>query len=221
MKIKLHFFSIIFSVIFIFNDINGQPLPKKQVTENDLNEIHFKKIPKVDSSIVKYFLFCKPYFAEIPYDRIKIKKKKQLIPLTTVPNPLNLFRFKKNWSYAIKISTKTIPILTPILFDSLSLEGKLGVLAHELSHVSDFHNHTRGYLIKAFFWHLNPRKIDIFEYNTDFICINHGMGYQLLAWSMDTSILNGKGTMKPPFKNERYMFPATIKNFIEKSSIYK
>ena len=221
MKIKIHFFSIILVAIFNFKDINGQALPKKQVTKNDLDQIYFKKIPNVDSSIVKFFLFCKPYFAEIPFDNIKIKKKKQLIPLTTVPNPINLFRHKKNWSYTIKISTKTIPILSPILFDSLTLEGKLGVLAHELSHVSDFHIHNKGYMIKAFFWHLNPRKIDLFEYNTDFICINHGMGYQLLAWSMDTSILNRKGTMKPSFKNERYMFPATIKEYIEKSSIYK
>ncbi len=221
MKIKLNYYSFFFVAYFFFQNLNGQHLPIKQVTNNDLEKIYYQKIPTIDSSIVKHFLFCKPYFSDIPYDNIKIKKKKQLIPLTTVPNPINLFRPKKKWSYTIKISTKTIPILTPILFDSLSLEGQLGVLAHELSHVSDFHNHNRGYLIKAFFWHFNPRKIDIFEYNTDYICINHGMGYQLLAWSIDTSILIGKGTMKPPFKNERYMFPATIKDFIEKSSNYK
>lgn len=69
--------------------------------------------------------------------------------------------------------------------------------------------------------HFNPIKIDNFEYNTDYICINHGMGYQLLAWSIDTSILIEKGTMKLPFKNDIYMFPATNKNFIKKSSIYK
>ena len=221
MKKRQYFYLTLFAAIFISHFSNGQPLPFKLVTNEDLAKINYRKIPNVDSSIVRHFLFCKPYFSDIPYDKITIKKKKQLIPLTTVPNPLNLIKPKKNWTYTIKISSKTIPTLSPILFDSLSLEGQLGVLAHELSHVSDFHNHKRGYLIKAFFWHLNPRKIDRFEYNTDFICINHGMGYQLLAWSLDTSFLNGKGTMKPPFKNERYMFPTTIKDYLEKLSLYK
>jgi hypothetical protein len=182
---------------------------------------------RVDSSLLSNYVFCLNYFTSIPSKNIRIKKKEQLIPLTTTPSFWNLFRAKNNWTYKIKISTKSISKLSPILYDKLSKEGKLGVLAHELSHVHDFHNNQKGYLLKVFFQHLSPKKMDEFEYNTDLICIQQGMGNYLYSWSSDVQEKlkieqwEGKKTFTKDESRERYMRPQTICSYLlNKKEIY-
>lgn len=152
---------------------------------------------------------CMTSFPEINPEQIKLVQKKQVVPLTTTPSPLNLFRKKKNWKYTIRISTKSIAKLDPVLYKNLSYKAQIGVMSHELSHVADFQNNNRWYILKVFFSHLNPKKIDAFEFNTDRICIQHGKGLELFAWSDEIrkKFPNSSIMSKTP---ERYMSPATI-----------
>lgn len=176
--------------------------------------------PKVEESVLENYQLCLKNFQEIPSKNIRIKKRKQLIPLTTIPSVWNLFRQRQNWTYKVNISTKTIDKLSPILYDNLSHNGKIGVLAHELSHVHDFHINKKSYLLKVFFSHASSKKMDAFEYNTDLICIQQGMGMYLLAWSNDVKEkLNieqweGKNTFSTEDSKERYMRPETICSYI-------
>lgn len=176
---------------------------------------------KVDNSVVENYKKCLNYFDEIPAHNIKIKKKKQVIPLTSIPSVWNLFKKKEYWKYSIVISTQTIDKLSSILYDSLSTDAQIGVLAHELSHIHDFHSQRKGYILKVFFNHLSKRKMDEFEYNTDLICIKQGMGQYLLAWSTDVQQkLNieqwkGKKTFVDDEKRERYMRPETICSYMK------
>lgn len=177
-------------------------------------------LPNIDETVKKTYVYCMKQFPDIPSENIKVRKKEQLIPLTTIPSPWNLFRKQSNWKYSINISTKTISRLSPILYDSLSKEGQIGVLSHELSHVSDFHSQGKGYLVKIFFSHLSKKKMDAFEFNTDLITIQKGMGKYLLAWSTDVrEKLNiadwkGKETFTDQSVSERYMSPATICQYL-------
>jgi hypothetical protein len=176
--------------------------------------------PLVDGSITPNYWYCLNFFQDIPRDNIRIKKKEQLIPLTTIPSIWNLFRKKENWTYKINISTKTMERLSPILYDSLSLDGQIGVLAHELSHVQDFQTNSKKYMLKIFINHLSSKKMDAFEFNTDLICIKQGMGHFLYQWSADVQKnLNidqwkGKKTFAKDVTNERYMRPETICTYI-------
>ncbi|SOE22499.1 hypothetical protein SAMN06298216_2928 [Spirosomataceae bacterium TFI 002] len=186
-----------------------------------------KNYSKVDSTVMDDYQFCIQYFNKIPSQNIRIKKKKQLIPLTTTPSIWNLFKKKENWTYRINISSKTIERFTPILYDNLSIDGRIGVLAHELSHVHDFQTSKKSYLIKVFFSHVSSKKMDAFEYNTDLICIKQGMGNYLYAWStdvkesLDIEQWEGKNTFNTDSTRERYMRPETICKYINQmNNIY-
>jgi hypothetical protein len=167
-----------------------------------------------------------PKYSEIIPKNIVIRKRKQLIPLTTVPSAWNMFRAKKNWRYHINISTSSpIKVLNKILYDSLSYQAQAGVIAHELSHVSDFQTHNRWYLPKILLGHLSRRRMDRFEFGTDHIAIKHGMGHYLRAWSAEVRSKTDHGNMESTRKGqakERYMRPATIDAYIAKyPEIYK
>ena len=73
--------------------------------------------------------------------------------------------------------------------------------------------------------HLSKKSIDGFEYKTDMICIEHGLGYQLLSWSKEVrlklNLIQWKG-IKQLQENgrERYMNPESITKVISESKIY-
>ena len=61
----------------------------------------------------------------------------------------------------------------------------MGVVGHELGHIS-FYQSKRGiYFIRLALMHLSKRAIDKFEFNTDKRCIDRGLGFQLFSWSKE------------------------------------
>lgn len=71
----------------------------------------------------------------------------------------------------------------------------------------------------------SKKKVDTFEYKTDVSCISHGLGYQLLDWSI--TVLNslksinwrGANNLLQKDIKERYLNPETIEQFMRKSPI--
>jgi hypothetical protein len=64
-----------------------------------------------------------------------------------------------------------------------------------------------------------------FEYNTDQICIDHGAGFQLLAWSQNTQQYFSKEVLEQYFgaeaaRTERYMFPETIERKMKENPLH-
>lgn len=175
---------------------------------------------KIDARLQPYISVLLPYFPELNGLKLSVRERKQLIPLTTVPSFMNLFRNKKNWKININVSNQSIKLFEPILVKNMPDSAVIGVLGHELSHAKDFYTHKPNYILKVFFWHLNPRKIDKFEYNTDLIAIKSGIGYYLKAWSTHThtkmavSDFNRKKD-KAIIEKERYMRPETIEKWMK------
>ena len=119
-------------------------------------------------------------------------------------------------------------MLDPILLKNLNYNAQVGVLGHELSHVCDFNSKNFGGILRIVFGNLSDAFLDRFEFYTDKICIDHGLGYQLLAWSENVrdSLKMEKwiGTKKlkhPEQKRERYMKPETILKVIAESPVYR
>lgn len=117
--------------------------------------------------------------------------------------------------------------MNPVLLDRMDFDAQVGVLGHEISHVIDFsHKNTAG-LLRIGLGNLSTSFLDRFEYGTDSICIAHGLGYQLLAWSnfvrkaFQSSYQEGNETeLKGLLQRERYMHPATIRKRINASKLY-
>lgn len=161
------------------------------------------------------------HFPELKNVTVTFRMKKSLSTLKTRPTFLSVFMPRGHRAYIITISNKTIDILTPLMFANLSTEARIGIAGHELSHVADLSSRTTWQCLKVGIGHLSARYLDRFEFNTDLICIKHGLGKNLEAWSvyirktMHTVFWRGAGYVnKGDMGHERYMNPSTIEKYI-------
>lgn len=184
-----------------------------------------KTIPK---DFENQTLIALSYFPELKDIKIKFRLKNRTTPLATRPSLFSMFRSAKKRTYIITISKQSTSYLDAITLKNLNYNAQIGVIGHELCHVSD-------YLNKGFckMWNVvwieifSKKKVDTFEYNTDLNCINHGLGYQLLDWS--TNVREnlkrenwlGAVNLTEDEKSERYMNPSTITTIIKNHSLYK
>ncbi len=133
------------------------------------------------------------YYPELKNVEIIFRLKKTNTPLTSKPSFVSLFRAAKNRKYIVTISEQTNPYLEPILFKNLNFNAQIGVLGHELSHISNYIHKGFGKMFHIIEIEIFSKKqVDSFEYNTDLTCISHGLGYQLLDWSLSVRQNLGK-----------------------------
>lgn len=172
-------------------------------------------------------LIALSYFPELKNTNIEFRLKKTNTPLSSKPTLPGLLQLAKKRKYIITISEETNPALEPILFKKLNFNAQVGVLGHELSHVSDYL--TKGFskmmnllLIEIF----SKKQVDKFESRTDHICINHGLGFQLLDWSksvrenLKIDYWRGADNLKHKTKDERYLNPETIIQIMKQNQLY-
>ncbi len=164
-------------------------------------------------------LLALSHFPELKEMNIIFRIKKQYSPLITKPDFKSIFKRKGHRTYIVTISDKTIDTLKPLLFQNLAFEEQVGVIGHELSHVIDFNSKNFVQTIGIGIGHVSKKYLDRMEYNTDRICIEHGLGEYLLAyakhvretmhvhnWRGADYVNKGNGNGK----YERYMNPDTI-----------
>ena len=188
-------------------------LPKSSTIEN-------KTIPKDYNDAI---IIALQYYPKLAKTKIKFKVKNQLAPLSARPTIWSTFVKPHKRKYIICISDKSIEKLNPILLKNLSFNAQIGVIGHELSHISEYNSKKGAFFIRLAFKHFLKKKMDLFEFNTDMRCIEHGLGYQLLSWSEEVreklSLTKWGGANEP--KREKYMNPNTIKQSISCILIYK
>ena len=200
--------------------------PKELFTETSFNTkdfLDFAAHKKYPERIEKQVLTALSYYPELRDTKIIFRLKKRNTPLTSRPRFFDVFRGKKKRAYVITISTKTKKTFEPILFHNLPYNAQIGVLAHELGHIVTYKEKTSFQIMGIAFKLLNTKFVDEFEYETDRIAIQHGMGYQLFGWSVfvrkalkieEWNGISNKG-------NERYMNPETIKQHMQALKRYE
>ena len=179
-----------------------------------------KRIPQ---QYQKPILIALSHFPELKEMHIIFQVKKQYSPLTTKPEFKSVFKRKDQRTYMITISDQTIDTLTSLLFRNLTFEEQIGVIGHELSHVVDFNSKNFPQTIGVGVSHISKKYIDKMEYNTDRICVAHGLGEYLLDYSKHVResmhVHNWRGVDyvnkgNGDGKYERYMNPDTIQKYM-------
>jgi hypothetical protein len=215
---------IVFLLIYALPNPNfAQILPQKEVTPAFIaahvkdSLLHNKQM---DSTFKQQISGALLFYPELRNIKIKFKIKKATSPLAARPSVWAIFQKPKNRQYIVIISNQTKGFLEPILLKNLSFNAQVGVLGHEVSHILEFNQKKSGFFIKLLFWQLSKKKMDIFENNTDRRTIEHGLGYQLLAWSTEVrqnlKIKEWGGAVKNGIQErERYMSPKTIVALID------
>ncbi|MEP7164384.1 MAG: hypothetical protein ABI741_06815 [Ferruginibacter sp.] len=214
--------TILFLFVLVSSFCSGQ-VPVRSFAQTDLNEEVYSLIrAKVASNKIipteyeKPILLALCFFPELANIKIEFRIKHVLTPLSSRPAWTSIFLDKRSRKYVITISDKTIKQLSPILFRSLDFDAQVGVIGHEISHVVDFNNKNMPGILRVGFGNLSSKFLDKFEYGTDSICIAHGLGYQLLAWSINVrKALKhknwvGADNINKMMEKERYMNPETI-----------
>jgi len=195
--------------------------PNKQYIKTDdlqryhelLAEFGVNKILPIDFEIQA--LVALSHFPELKNEHIEFRFKQAKVAHTSSPSFLSIFKQMKNRKYVISISNKTKEGLDSTRLINLSYNAQIGVLGHELAHIVDYQNLNFFGLLKFGLHYIKEKDIVATENRTDKITINHGLGYQLLAWSRevhDLHIKDGRG--------ERYLYPEQIIQLIEKNPIY-
>lgn len=222
----------LFLLFFFLKNLSvfAQIAPQKHINPSFLEHNQdntFYKNKKIDTAFQQQIKIALLFYPELKEAHITFKVKKSKSPLSARPSIGATFQKPKNRRYIIVISTQTIDRLEPILLKNLSFNAQIGVLGHELSHVADFQQRKGLYFIKLLMMHLSQKAIDKFENETDRRCIEHGLGYQLLAWSTEVrqnlriKQWHGANNTDGMLERERYMSPQTIEEIMEKMVLYR
>lgn len=187
-----------------------------------------KKIP---DAIKMQVLTALSFYPELKEAKVVFRLKKRKTPLTSRPRISNIFKKKKNRTYVITISTETSERLAPILFQNLPYNAQVGVIGHELGHIAEYSTKNSFQILGLSVKILSSKFVDTFEFNTDRIAIEHGLGYQLYDWSAFVrkalNITEWQGASKDvdlgntSGVNQRYMNTETIKKNMKLYDIYQ
>ena len=189
-------------------------------TKRDIDSLkEFGQNKEIPGQYTKPILTALSHFPELKDIHIVFVVRRQYTPLTTKPDLVSVFKRKNYRTYIITISNQTIDTLKRLLFQNLTFEEQVGVIGHELSHVVDFDSKNFPQTIAIGVGHLSKKYIDRMEFNTDRICVMHGLGKYLEAYSthvretMHVHNWRGADYVKKGNGNgqyERYMNPDTI-----------
>jgi len=172
-------------------------------------------------------LIALSYYPELVDVPIHFRIKEKHTPLTTRSSWYGLLKEQERRDYVVTISSSTEKMLIPILFQNLPFNAQIGVIGHELGHVIEFSSMPTIQIMEHAANNVSSKYIDHFEFKTDSICIAHGLGYQLLAWStfvrqaMHKDNWDGADNVHKPMMRERYMNPSTIRKRINQSPLYQ
>lgn len=185
------------------------------------------KNKKIPPEYEKQILIALSYFPELVNTEIEFRFKHTNTSFSTRPSIVSVLRRSSRRKYIITISDSSKERLVPLQLKNLDFNSQIGVLGHELTHAADFTNKNSLGLLRVAFGNLSNKFLGRFERYTDSLCIAHGLGYQLLAWSsfIRTTMHreNWTGSVnidKGPMLIEKYMNPPTIKKQIENNLLY-
>lgn len=225
-------FVLLIMSLFFFSNAFSQ-IPHKYFNEDSLDVNYFNALKNkfgrhkiIPAIFQKPILIALSFYPELKNTPILFRIKRRHTTLQTRSTWAGLFKRIDKRSYVITISDSTEPALTPLLFKNVSFNAETGAAGHELAHVADFSGYSFLHLLKHAISNISPKYLDRFEFKTDSICIAHGLGYQLLAWSknvrkqMNTVNWRGPDYVHKPQNTERYMNPSTILQRINADSLY-
>lgn len=225
----------LFLMGYFFNIVSGsaqQPIQVYDAAFGDSTTIQsFKEAYGKNKTLPPGFetqaLIALSFYPELKETSISFRVEKAFIPLASRPTIWSLLvASPKKRRYQIIISTRTIDKLNPILLKELPFNAQIGVLGHELAHTAYYIHRSRWAMLGMAIAYLSPSFRNRFEFENDQRCIDHGLGYQLSAWSIQVRRVmkqrNWEGAVKiDRAKKEGYMNPETIEEILRNHPLYQ
>jgi len=185
-----------------------------------------KRMPR---EFEKQILIALSYYPELKNTKINfILKKDSSGIISTRPEWISVFKNSKYRSYVVYIGDSSATQMPIFLLRKSPVNGQVGIIGHELAHILYFSRKNSLGLIGTGMAHISRGYMDDFENKTDSICIERGLGYQLLDWNIYFrkafnvhDVESGPDPFFTDTTRERYMSPARIRQVMGRSERYK
>jgi len=101
-----------------------------------------------------------------------------------------------------------------ILLSDVPFNSQIGLFGHELGHFADYHKRSFFGVLKRLISYSTLKGKSKFEKEIDAITIEHGIGWQLYAWSYYVLFDSDGSTAYKEFKRSVYLTPKEIEQRI-------
>jgi len=217
---------LLFFLLFVCNSIYAQQKETVKefkvadcLTKIDYLENNFEENKIIPKEFELPCLIALSYYPELIKTNITFKQKHILTTMASRPPFKVLFQSKENRTYHIYINNSNK--LKGALLPELSFNEQIGVIGHELGHITDYMKKSKWQLAATFFKYIfNPNYKRKLEVQTDIATINHRLGWQLYDFGVfliSKSKINQKYLMH---KQKFYMSAQQILEIILKNPIY-
>lgn len=178
----------------------------------DKEVIFIKNVPE---HLEKQFTVLCNAFQELKGERIRLVFKKIPMTMQARPNIWALLIGRRD--YLILINN--VPSNNGIVLEDIPFNGQVGIIAHELCHILDYHHKSIWQIIKTGIMYLHPKKKEGYEKSTDFLAVRKGFGLQLHTWS---KYVLHEAPVKDKYrkiKERFYLKPEFIERFLKRLDV--
>ena len=172
-------------------------------------------------------LIALSYYPELSDTKIKFKYRDKGAPFAARPRAWDtIFKRRAKRTYLILVRARPTQHFSSFHDHQIPFNAMVGVFGHELAHISDFRERGLFGMVNVIFGNLSRKYLDRFEYDTDKRTIDHGLGFQILEWNtLGFTELQSREELSSStermVRNERYMFPSTIKKVMASMDMYQ
>lgn len=161
-------------------------------------------------------LIALSYYPELKEAHIEFRFQKTKSAHAARPDFWSIFKPKNKRKYIVFISPEVDEHLECSRLENLNYNAQIGVLGHELAHIADYAQRDFYGILAFGIRYIFNKTIAKIETGTDISTIDHGLGYQLLAWSEAVhEMLEADG------RGERYLKPDQIKKILSEHPLYQ
>lgn len=172
-----------------------------------------KQAPAICEDAVSYALRFFPELKGVP---IQFYHKPSVLPHKSRLSFASIFKKPGNKrQYKVTVSAKTVPELSDLTFDNLSFNAQVGMIAHELAHITQFQQKTPFQLLKSGFSYLmRPHRLRL-EQEADKMAVQRGLGWELYAFATTVERVASTGNPVVSYLSQFHLSPEEIIQYMQ------
>ncbi len=161
-------------------------------------------------------LIALSHYPELKDVQIEFRYSKEKTTMAARPIPITVLGKHR---YQILINNQAD--FEGILLSDVPFNAQIGIIAHELSHIADYHSHNLWGILGVSFRYFDRHRKPLFEKEIDMHTVLRGLGWQLYDWAMFSMYGSNRATEEyKMFKRATYMKPEEIEQMILHLSRY-
>lgn len=211
---KIHLLLLV-SILFNYRGFSQNLQLPKELNKTDF--VHLQDSLKKEFGTNKTFLpklelqalIALSQYPELKDVKIIFKHKKLNSTMAAKPTNISVLRKKGKRTYLIHLND--FPESVNIPFDSASFSAQVGVIGHELAHITFYEKTSSWKLIGVAFKYINKSFRADFEKDTDRRTILHDLGWQLYAYKVFVNSYPHAPAEYIEYKKKTYLSAKQIK----------